>query len=101
MRRDFEYLLNIWSHIELLEHFITLVEDKELDILEVKGLSPDKSQNSTWSSNNDLGRLFWEEFFLLVDAWASIDDCSLDSCEILIESLEFFFDLISELTCVA
>ena len=49
-----ENWLNISPHIRLLQHFVALVQDKELKLRQIQVLLLYERQNSSWSSNYDM-----------------------------------------------
>jgi len=65
VRSLLENLLDIASHIDVLEDLIALVKDKHLEIFEVKGLVFSQVENTAWSANDDMGRVRTLQHLLL------------------------------------
>jgi len=96
-----ENILHIPSHIKSFQHFVALVENKMLDILQTEFLSSDKSQNSTWCGDNNMRWAFSENFSVVLDRHASEEDSNFDGRHVLAESFVLFGDLESKLSGVA
>ena len=77
MWRLLEYLLHVSSHVQLLQHLVTLVQDEVLDLLQRECLLPNQGQSSTRSSDYNVGRIALQCFFVLCDGNSSEKDRDL------------------------
>ena len=59
-----------------IEHFVTLVEDKHLKVVEFEDVSIHQGKDSSWGADDDMGALFLilEELLVLMHWNASEDD---------------------------
>merc|ERR1712071_189506 len=101
VRRISENILDIASHVQLLEHLVTLVEHKMLDVLQAELAPADQRQHTARGTDDHVWRVVSEHFAVLLDRHAAEEDANLDAGEVLAETLVFFGDLESELACVA
>lgn len=87
------------SHLfleSLIEHLISLVEDQELDVLNLKLLSVDQILNSSWSSDNNLDSSL-ESLDIFRDLGSSSANVALDS-HVLSDRLEDSGGLLGQLS---
>lgn len=85
-----ENILNISSHIELLQHFVTLVQNKVFSVFQVELASSNQSQNPTWGTDNDMWGVFSQGFPVVLDWHTSEEDSNFNVVQVLAESLVFF-----------
>jgi len=97
----FENVLNIASHVELFQHFVALVQDKVLDVLQVQLSASHQSENSAWSSDDDVWRILSKRLSVVLHWHTAKEDSDLDVVQVLTEPLVLFADLEGELTSVA
>ena len=62
---------------ELLQHFVALIKHKMLQILQRQLLALDQSQNTSWSSNNDVRTIVLQNLFILGDGHATKEHSNL------------------------
>jgi len=96
-----ENILNISSHIQLLQHFITLVQNKVFGVFQVELAASDQSQDPTWGTDNNMWGVFPQGFPVVLDWHTSEEDSHFNIVQVLAESLVFFWDLESEFSGVA
>merc|ERR1719237_716083 len=101
VRRRTEDLLHVAPHVELLEHFVALVEDEVLEVLEVELLAPDQRQDPAGSADDDVRAVGLEHLLVLGDRQATEEHSGLDAGHVLGEPLVLFADLEGELPGVA
>lgn len=87
----------------LVEHLVTLVQDKGLDVAQVEVLIADQSIQTTGGGNDDVGVgvLVRQNLDILLDGSTTVEDRSLDVRQILGETGVLVLDLVGELTGVA
>ena len=90
MWSGFKNILNIAPHIKLFQHLITLIQNKVLDVLQVQLSSSNQSQNPTWSSNNDVWRVFSQSFPVILNWHTTKENSDLDVVQVLRKSFVFF-----------
>ena len=93
---------NILSHTnhiltQLLQHFVTLVQNEVLYVLGVERLVLDESKDAARSANNDVGAVVLEHFLILLYAYTTKEDRHLDVVKVLAEPLVLFVNLESQL----
>jgi hypothetical protein len=86
---------------ELLEHFIALVQDEELHLVQLERLSSDQRKEPSRSANQDVRRGRLEHLLLLEHRLASIDHLGLHSGHVFREAVELLLDLVGQLVSVA
>merc|ERR1719328_1028670 len=96
-----EDFLNVSSHVKLLQHFVALIKHKMLQILQRQLLALDQSQNTSWSSNNDVRTIVLQNLFIFRNGHATKEHSNLDVGHELAEPLVLFADLEGELPGVA
>jgi len=101
VRGGSEDILNIASHIELLQHFIALVENEMLDVLQAQLSASHQSQNSAWRSDDDVRRVLAKSFSVVLDWHTAEEDAHFDGGHVLAESFVLLGDLEGELSRVA
>ena len=62
---------------QLLEHFVALVQDEVLDVLQVELLALDESQESAGSSDDDVRAVGLQDLLLFGDGEASEEHADL------------------------
>jgi hypothetical protein len=87
----------------LIEHLVALVENELADIAKLQVLVTDERIKTTWSRDNDVwvSLLISEDFDILVDLGASIEDASLDVGKVLAEALVLSTNLVGQFTGMA
>lgn len=97
-----ENLLDISSHINLVEDLVTLIDDKGLDVAESQVLVSDQGVQSAGGSDNDVGGglLVLDQLNVLLDGGTSIEDGGLDVGQVLGESGVLVHDLVGQLSGV-
>lgn len=85
----------------MLQHFVTLIQDKMLDVLQAEGLVPGESEDAARCSNNDVRAVLLQHLLILLDGQATKEYCCLYRGHVLRESLVLFTDLEGQLSCVA
>jgi hypothetical protein len=65
---------------DLIEHLVALVKDERLDAAEVENVVADKSVETTWSTNDDVGAslLVLDDFDILLNRSTAVEDAGLD-----------------------
>merc|ERR1719180_782490 len=96
-----EDLLDVASHVKLLQHLVTLVQDEMLQVLQRQLLALDQGENSTGSSHNDVGTVVLQNLLILSDGQTAEEDTNLDVGEELAEPLVLLADLEGQLPGVA
>lgn len=92
-----ENVLDVASHVHGVstEESIALVEHKHLEVAEVHLLLSDESKDTAGGSNNDVRRSgSLEEFDVVLDGLATVDDISADVLHVLGEALKLIRDLV-------
>lgn len=86
----------------LIEHLVTLVEDKDADAAKTQSLVTDKSLQTTRSTDNDVraGLLVLERLHIGLDGSTTIEDTGLDVGHVLAEAVVLVADLVGQLTSV-
>jgi len=90
MRSGLENILNIPSHIQLLQHLVTLVQNKVLGVFQVQLAASDQSQNPTWGTDNDMWGVFSQGFPIVLDWHTTEEDSHFNVVQVFAESLVFF-----------
>ena len=84
------------------EHFVTLVEDKDLQVGQVKVTTLNELEDSAWCANNDVWLLdSLKEGHVLVQRDTAKNYLSADVWHLPLESMELFLDLVGEFSVVA
>ncbi|GFE55550.1 membrane transporter protein, putative [Babesia ovis] len=95
--------LDIRTHVELLEALVTLVKDEVTDTLHVEVLTLNKSQETTWCTNEDV-RAFLrvlQHLNVTSNGHTSIHHFTTYTIHVLRETVKLVLDLVSKLTSVA
>ena len=82
---------------QLLQHFVTLVQDKVLDVLGVEGLVLDQGQDSSGGTDHDVRAVVLQHLLILLDADTTKEDRDLDVVKVLTETLVLLVDLEGQL----
>ena len=82
---------------QLLQHFVTLVQDKVLDVLGVEGLILDQGQDSSRGTNHNMGAVVLQNLLILLDADTTKEDRDLDVVKVLAETLVLLVNLEGQL----
>jgi hypothetical protein len=87
----------------LIKHLVALIQDENANAAKTESLVADKSLETTWSTNNDVGAgvLVLEGFHVRLDGSTTIEDGCLDVGHILAETVVLITNLVSKLTSVA
>ena len=56
---------------ECLQHLVTLVENKVFDVLEVEASVPSESEDSSWSTNDDMWTILLQGVLILFNRHAA------------------------------
>lgn len=86
---------------KLLEHLVTLIQHKVLDVFEAEGLVADEGEDSAWCAHYNVRAALLQHVFVLLDWQASEEHRALHVGHVLGESLVLFADLEGQLTSVA
>ena len=86
---------------QLLQHLVTLVQNKVFQILQTQLLALDQGEDAARSSNNNVRTVVLQHLLVLGDGHASEEDSDLDILEELAEPLILLADLEGELPGVA
>merc|ERR1712227_263301 len=78
IRSGAEDLLNISSHVQLLQHLVTLVQNKVFQILQTQLLTLDQGEDAARSSNNNVRTVVLQHLLVLGDGHASEENSNLD-----------------------
>lgn len=99
---DSEDLLHVSSHINLVEHLVTLVNNESLDVAETEVLVSDEGMKSTGSGDNHVrrGLLVLDQLNVLLDGGSSVENGGLDVGQVLGESGVLVHDLVGQLSGV-
>ena len=91
------------EHTDLVEHLVALVEDELADVAKLEMLVANKRIETTWRGDDDVWMclLIPQNFDVLVDLSASIEDTSLHVWQVLAETLVLGADLVGQFTSVA
>ena len=90
--------LYILSHVHFLQHFVHLVDHKDLDLAEVYSLFLNQQLQATRASNNDMRWVLFQSRLLLRQRSTTVDQLHMNSVQVGLESLKFFRHLISQLS---
>jgi hypothetical protein len=103
LRSSTENVLHISAHVRLVEHLVTLVEDKDANAAKSQSLVTDKSLETTRSTDNDMRASFLvlERLHVGLDGSTTIEDTGLDVGHVLAETVVLVADLVGQLTSVA
>lgn len=96
----------IWQRrplTDLIQHLVALIENEVLDVSQRQSFVSDKSIETTWSSNNDIGVLLFvfQQFEVLCHWSTTIKDSSLHLRKVLAKSSVLVLNLICQLSSVA
>ena len=91
------HICHITKFTQLLQHFITLVQNEMLYMLGVERLVLDKSQDATRSADDNVRAVVFEYLLVLLYADTTKEDGHLDVVKVLAEPLVLFVDLESQL----
>lgn len=89
------------SLTNLFQHFVTLIKDKMLDMLQIEGLLSCKCQDSSRGSHDDVRTVGFEYLLVLLDANSSKENCNLDVTHVLTEPFILFVNLEGQFSSVA
>ena len=92
---------NETKHTQLLKELITLIKDKELEVIELEIARLDQLQHAARGANDDVGSVGLELLLVGRDRHATVDDKRLDVAHVLLESVELLADLVGQLARVA
>ena len=93
MRRRLENVLDILAHVEGLEHFVALVQDKVLALAQVEGLFAEEGEDAAGRSDDNVWRVGLEDLQVVLDRDATVKDVRLDVPHKLGKSAVFVLDL--------
>mmetsp|Transcript_31688 Transcript_31688/g.41967 ORF Transcript_31688/g.41967 Transcript_31688/m.41967 type:complete len:262 (+) Transcript_31688:628-1413(+) len=96
-----EDVLHRRAHVNLLEHLVTLVEDKVLDLVKLKVSALGEVLDAARSANDNVRAVFRKKSNVLLDGNAAKENDRLDVREVLAEALILVGDLVGELAGVA
>ena len=97
-----EDLLHLSSHVSLVEHLVALIENEHLQVVEGESFVVRESEDTTRSTNDDMGRLgALENLLVFLDGDTTVENLSDDIRKVLGETSHLVLDLISKLTSVA
>ena len=96
-----EDLLNVAAHVQSVQHFVALVQDKVLDALEVEGLGADEAEDAARGADHDVRAVLLQGLLVLVDGHTAEEDGDLQVLHVLGETLVLLRDLEGQLTGVA
>lgn len=82
---------------KLLQHFVTLIQDEVLDVLEVEGLVSAEGQDAAGGPDHDVGAVVLHHLLVLLDADPTKEHCRLSVVEVLTEPLVLLVDLEGQL----
>lgn len=96
----------VFSHdklTNLVEHLVTLVEDKDADTTEAEILVPNKGLQTTWGTDDDMrmGILVLKELSILGDRSSTVEHAGLDIRHVLAETVVLVANLEGQLASVA
>ena len=89
-----------FSLTKVSQHFVALVKNEVLDVLEGEGLCLGQSKQTAWSANNNVGAVLLQNLLILLDRHASKEDSNLHIVGVFAEPLVLLADLEGQLTCV-
>ena len=91
------------QHTNLVEHLVTLIEHKALDVAQTEVLVAHECVQATGSGDNDVrvGLLVLENVDVVLDGSATVEDRGLDVRKVLAETGVLVLDLESQLAGVA
>lgn len=89
------------EHTELFQHFVTLVQDEVLDVLQAEGLVPGERENTARRANDNVRAVLLQHLLILLDGQTAKKHRCLDGGHVLGEALVLFTDLESQLSCMA
>jgi hypothetical protein len=94
---------NSSQHTNLVEHLVTLIEHKALDVAQAEVLVTHKGVQATGSGDDDVrvGLLVLEDVDVVLDRSATVEDGGLDVGQVLAETGVLVLDLESQLAGVA
>jgi len=72
-----EDLLNVATHVKLLQHLVALVENEMLHVLQAQLLALDESEQTTWSSDDDVRAVGFQNLLVLGDGQTSEENADL------------------------
>ena len=85
----------------MVDNTITFIHDKVLDVLNVQGLLPHQSQDTTGAADNNVRTVVPQLILILLDAHATEEDSCSYCWHVLLEPIVLFADLEGQLTSVA
>lgn len=86
---------------QLFQHFVALVEDEMLQVLQVELLVADESENAAGCADDDVRDGGLKSLLVLLDRHAAEEDRNLDARHVLAEALVLLADLECEFARVA
>ena len=69
-----EDFLDVAAHVQSVQHFVALVEDKVLDALEVEGLGADQSEDAAGGADDNARAVLLQRLLVLVNGHAAEED---------------------------
>lgn len=78
---------------KLVKHLITFIKDKVLQMLEIKRLVANQSQDPSRSSNDNVGAIVFQSCFIFCNSHPSKEHSNLDPIHVFAEPLIFLADL--------
>lgn len=87
----------------MIQHLVTLIENKDADATEAEILVPNKGLQAAWSTNNDMrvSVLVLQKLSILGDGGSTVEHASLDIRHVLAEAVVLVTDLEGQLASVA
>ena len=90
-------IIRTWILTQLLQHFVTLIQDKVLDVLGVEGLVLDQGQDPPRGTHHDVRAVVLQHLLVLLDADTTKEDRDLDVVKVLTETLVLLVNLEGQL----
>lgn len=101
-RSSHENFLDLSTHVCFIKHFVTFIKDEHLQFIQIQISFLAKRKNSSWRSNDDMWCIDSLDYLGMIMVWLSTKEHFLPQAgEIFRESVEFLFDLVCQLSCVA
>ena len=87
----------------LIQHLVALVENEHLEVFELQIFSAWQSQDSTWSSDDDMWACLWvfQKLHIIIDWNTTVKSGTSDLLQVFCESVKFLLDLVGQLSGVA
>mmetsp|Transcript_84567 Transcript_84567/g.141017 ORF Transcript_84567/g.141017 Transcript_84567/m.141017 type:complete len:338 (+) Transcript_84567:450-1463(+) len=97
-------LLHITTHVQLVQHPITFIQNEVLEFLQFQGALVCQRKDTTRRAHNNVGKLVTlrvEGLLVFGNKGTAIEDCAVGMRKVLRETGELVVDLERQLACVA